>query len=62
MTSLQCSAVAPCSGIEVRDMDLTSISNNGTAAEEYLCGHVASTEGFKCTGPACEEGSATGEC
>lgn len=61
MASLQCSAVAPCSGIEISDVDLRSIKN-GTEAAEYLCGHVESTEGFKCTGPVCEEGSATGEC
>ncbi|KAH8891777.1 pectin lyase-like protein [Thozetella sp. PMI_491] len=58
--SLQCSAVAPCTDIELSDFDL--YLTNGTAATEYLCGNVVSPHGFNCTGPVCTGGSATGEC
>lgn len=60
IASLQCSAVAPCNKIRLTDIGLKF--GNGTAAEEYLCGNVKEPGGFKCTGEACEGGSATGEC
>lgn len=59
IASLQCSAVAPC---EVALADIALDFKNGTAAEEYLCGHVSEPRGFECTGPVCEGGSSTGEC
>lgn len=60
VASLQCSAVAPCTDISMHDVDVKF--TNGTKAESYLCGHVVRNEGWKCTGPVCERGSATGEC
>lgn len=60
VASLQCSAVAPCDGIKLVNIDLKF--DNGTAAEEYLCGNVEDPEAFECTGKACEGGSSTGEC
>jgi hypothetical protein len=58
--SFQCSAVAPCTNIGLFGVDLKLA--NGTAASSYLCGNVVSPRGFKCTGPVCVGGSATGGC
>ena len=60
VASFQCSAVAPCTDITLSGINLEL--TNGTAASEYLCGNVEDPKGFKCTGPVCEGGSATGEC
>ncbi|KAF2800376.1 glycoside hydrolase family 28 protein [Melanomma pulvis-pyrius CBS 109.77] len=60
VASLQCSAVAPCTGIALSGVDLRF--GNGTAVGGYLCGHVGVREGWDCTGEVCEGGSATGEC
>ncbi|MBE3044300.1 hypothetical protein IMZ48_17375 [Candidatus Bathyarchaeota archaeon] len=60
VASLQCSAVAPCTGIGLVDVDLKF--DNGTRAGDYLCGNVEEEHGFECTGKPCEEGSSTGEC
>ena len=60
VASLQCSAVKPCNGIKLVNIDLRLA--NGTQAPGYLCGNVDSPQGFKCTGKACEGGSSTGEC
>ncbi|KAJ5746979.1 uncharacterized protein N7511_008675 [Penicillium nucicola] len=60
VASLQCSAVAPCTNIAIRDSTL--LLSNGTAAESYLCGNVVNPVGFNCTGSPCVGGSATGEC
>lgn len=59
VASLQCSAVKPCSDIDLEDMDLT---NGGSQATGYLCSEVVDNVGFNCTGPACVGSSATGEC
>lgn len=60
VASLQCSAVAPCTGIGLIDVDLKF--DNGTQAAEYLCGNVEEEVGFECNGEVCEGGSSTGEC
>ncbi|KAF2250322.1 glycoside hydrolase family 28 protein [Trematosphaeria pertusa] len=60
VASLQCSAVKPCTDIELYDVDLEFA--NGTSAASYLCGNVKENKGWECTGPVCEGGSATGEC
>ena len=60
VVSLQCSAVAPCTDIELSGIDLRF--SNGTAAPSYLCGNVVGNKGWECTGKACEGGSATGGC
>ncbi|KAI1308024.1 galacturan 1,4-alpha-galacturonidase B [Xylaria venustula] len=60
VASLQCSAVAPCTDIDIFDTDLAL--SNGTLAAEYLCGSVVNQTGWQCTGDACVGGSATGEC
>lgn len=60
VASLQCSAVAPCTDIELSGIDLNF--SNGTEAESYLCGNVKGNAGWECTGKVCEGGSATGEC
>ncbi|KAJ5288155.1 hypothetical protein N7478_003841 [Penicillium angulare] len=60
VTSLQCSAVAPCTNITVLEANLQL--DNGTQAEQYLCGNVVNPIGFECTGAACVGSSATGGC
>jgi hypothetical protein len=60
VASLQCSAVAPCTDVEMKGVDLRF--GNGTSADAYLCGNVVDNEGWECTGKVCEGGSATGEC
>ncbi|KAL2862301.1 putative exo-polygalacturonase [Aspergillus lucknowensis] len=60
VASLQCSAVAPCTGIGLYGVDLEF--SNGTAAGDYLCGNVKEPRGWECTGDVCVGGSATGEC
>lgn len=60
LASMQCSAVAPCTNITIVDSALHL--NNGTVANEYLCGNVRNPVGFSCTGSPCVGGSATGEC
>lgn len=61
VASLQCSAVKPCYNIALQDIDLT-IESNGTEAVGYLCAEVDDPVGFACTGSACVNSSATGEC
>lgn len=61
VASIQCSAVAPCSDIEIQNIDLTQ-SDGGEEAEEYLCLNVNDVQGFECTGEACAEPNATGGC
>ncbi|PSN64886.1 extracellular exo-polygalacturonase-like protein [Corynespora cassiicola Philippines] len=60
VTSLQCSAVAPCTDIRLKNIDLKFA--NGTSAESYLCGNVIDNQGWECTGDVCVGGSSTGEC
>ena len=60
VASLQCSAVAPCTDIELENVNLKL--SNGTETTSYLCGNVVDAIGWNCTGPVCEGGSATGEC
>ncbi|KAI0805627.1 pectin lyase-like protein [Xylaria sp. FL0064] len=60
VASLQCSAVAPCTNIDIFDAELQL--SNGTLAAEYLCGNVKNQTGWQCTRDACVGGSATGEC
>lgn len=50
VATLQCSAAAPCPGIELFNNTLESLGTNQTAYE-YLCDNVVDTEGFECTGP-----------
>lgn len=61
VASLQCSAVKPCYNIALQEIDLT-IASNGTEAAGYLCAEVEDPIGFTCTGSACVNSSATGEC
>ena len=60
IASLQCSAVAPCTGISLFDVDLKY--PNGTQAVSYLCDNAVDQKGFQCTGKPCVGGSSTGEC
>ncbi|GIC93670.1 putative exo-polygalacturonase [Aspergillus udagawae] len=60
VASFQCSAVKPCTNIQIQNVNLQL--PNGTLADEYLCGNVEGTRGFNCTGKACEKPSATGGC
>ncbi|KAI1097318.1 pectin lyase fold/virulence factor [Jackrogersella minutella] len=60
VASLQCSAVKPCTDIDLFDIDLKFA--NGTEATDYLCGNAESPQGFSCTGEPCVGGSATGGC
>ncbi|KAH2007746.1 hypothetical protein KXV95_001047 [Aspergillus fumigatus] len=60
VASFQCSAVKPCTEIQIQNVNLQLA--NGTMADEYLCGNVEGTRGFNCTGKACEKPSATGGC
>ncbi|GFF72727.1 alpha-L-rhamnosidase rgxB [Aspergillus lentulus] len=60
VASFQCSAVKPCTDIQIRNVNLQL--SNGTMADEYLCGNVEGTRGFNCTGKACEKPSSTGGC
>lgn len=62
VASLQCSAVRPCYNIAIEDVDLTLTSDSSSAPTEYLCSEVVDQVGFNCTGSACEESSATGQC
>ncbi|KAJ5832922.1 hypothetical protein N7474_001233 [Penicillium riverlandense] len=61
VASFQCSAVKPCENIKITGVDLV-LQSNGTQTDEYLCGNVEGTRGFKCTGDVCVGGSATGGC
>lgn len=61
VASLQCSAVKPCYHIELEDIDLR-IASTATYAAGYLCAEVVDAVGFNCTGSACVNSSATGEC
>ncbi|KAH7014301.1 galacturan 1,4-alpha-galacturonidase B [Microdochium trichocladiopsis] len=68
VTSLQCSAVAPCEDISIRNVDIALLSGPGSGgsggkdAGEYLCGNALDLQGFNCTGTPCVGGSAIGEC
>lgn len=59
--SLQCSAVAPCFDIEIKDVNLTN-TDGGATVEEYLCLNANDLQGFECTGEACAEPNSTGGC
>lgn len=59
VASLQCSAVKPCYNITLEDVEITK---DGSEATSYLCSEVVDNVGFNCTGSACEESSATGQC
>ncbi|KAH7143358.1 galacturan 1,4-alpha-galacturonidase B [Fusarium sp. MPI-SDFR-AT-0072] len=60
VASLQCSPLAPCTGLGLFGVDLKK--SDGKTAEEYLCGNVKGNRGFECTGKVCEGGISTGEC
>ncbi|ETS74085.1 Alpha-L-rhamnosidase rgxB [Pestalotiopsis fici W106-1] len=60
LASLQCSGVAPCHDITIRNVTLAS--NGETSPLSYLCGNVVDPIGWNCTGDACVGGSATGQC
>ncbi|KAF7169901.1 hypothetical protein CNMCM6106_004771 [Aspergillus hiratsukae] len=60
VASFQCSAVKPCTNIQIENVNLQT--PNGTMADEYLCGNVVGARGWNCTGKACEKPSATGGC
>ncbi|KXJ87430.1 galacturan 1,4-alpha-galacturonidase B [Microdochium bolleyi] len=63
VTSLQCSAVAPCEDISIRNVDITLLpETTGKNATEYLCGNARDLSGFNCTGTPCVRGTAIGEC
>ncbi|KAK8085213.1 glycoside hydrolase family 28 protein [Apiospora hydei] len=54
VAAVQCSAARPCTGIEIRDIDIVD-TVNGTAPASYLCDNVDGPKGFACTGPTWEE-------
>lgn len=60
VASLQCSAVRPCFNIELEDVDLSTSASE--EASRYLCSEVVDNIGFTCTGSACVNSSATGQC
>jgi galacturan 1,4-alpha-galacturonidase len=60
VASFQCSAVKPCTDIQIEGISLKAA--NGTMAAGYLCGNLLRPVGFNCTGVACVGSSATGGC
>ncbi|KAK8044746.1 pectin lyase-like protein [Apiospora rasikravindrae] len=54
VAAVQCSAARPCTGIEIKDIDIVD-TVNGTAPASYLCDNVDGPKGFACTGPTWEE-------
>lgn len=60
VASLQCSAVKPCYNIALEGVDLTT--DDSEEATSYLCSEVVDNVGFNCTGSACVDSSATGQC
>jgi galacturan 1,4-alpha-galacturonidase len=50
VASMQCSGVAPCTGISIRDVFFNV--NGGGTAKQYLCSNVVRPDGFQCTGKA----------
>lgn len=61
VASFQCSAVEPCKDIAILDENLV-LSSDRNRANSYLCYEVEKPIGWKCTGPACVGGTATGSC
>lgn len=56
VADIQCSAAAPCTGIEIEGIDIVDSVNN-TAPANYLCDSVVNPTGFNCTGAPWEENS-----
>lgn len=54
VAAVQCSAARPCTGIEIKDINIVD-TVNGTAPASYLCDNVVDPQGFACTGPTWEE-------
>ncbi|KAK8131421.1 glycoside hydrolase family 28 protein [Apiospora sp. TS-2023a] len=54
VAAVQCSAARPCTGIEIKGIDIVD-TINGTAPASYLCDNVSGPQGFACTGPTWEE-------
>ncbi|KAK7932310.1 glycoside hydrolase family 28 protein [Apiospora marii] len=54
VAAVQCSAARPCTGIEIKGIDIVD-TVNGTAPASYLCDNVSGPQGFACTGPTWEE-------
>ncbi|KAK8069180.1 glycoside hydrolase family 28 protein [Apiospora phragmitis] len=54
VAAVQCSAAKPCTGIEIKNIDIVD-TVNGTAPANYLCDNVVDPQGFACTGPTWEE-------
>ncbi|KAF2165295.1 glycoside hydrolase family 28 protein [Zasmidium cellare ATCC 36951] len=48
--SFQCSGRVPCTGIEVRDVDLRDVGDGSVLGGGYLCSNVSEPVGFECTG------------
>ncbi|EME40324.1 glycoside hydrolase family 28 protein [Dothistroma septosporum NZE10] len=48
---LQCSAAAPCTGVDISDVNMTVLGTGGPATE-YLCSNVVNPTGFTCGGSA----------
>ncbi|KAK4612343.1 Alpha-L-rhamnosidase rgxB [Fulvia fulva] len=48
---LQCSAAAPCTGVEISNVNMT-VQGTGELATEYLCSNVVGPVGFRCGGVA----------
>jgi len=49
VASLQCSGVAPCTGISIEHVKFT-VGNTGVPADSYLCSNVSRPVGFTCNG------------
>ncbi|KAG9533125.1 pectin lyase-like protein, partial [Aureobasidium melanogenum] len=50
VSTMQCSAAAPCRNIQLSNVVLENSSNN-TTPRQYQCDSVKQTVGFNCTGP-----------
>jgi galacturan 1,4-alpha-galacturonidase len=50
VTTLQCSAAAPCRDVHMSNIVLENSSNH-TTPTQYQCDSVKETVGFLCTGP-----------
>ncbi|KAL9073775.1 MAG: hypothetical protein Q9157_004621 [Trypethelium eluteriae] len=61
VAQMQCSAAAPCPGIEVKDVAVTELVG-GQKAYQYQCDSVEDPIGFNCTGPVPCDNHAFGGC
>lgn len=48
VADMKCSAAAPCTGIEIENINLTKLNATGAVVSEYECSSVEDTLGFSC--------------